>query len=142
MYIELLEQYGAKYIGFKIQTAVTKREICIAEKELNTTFPRELSELLLETNGDNYLLLSLNQIVKYNQDFRDLNPNIIKPSLFQFNEYLFIATNGCGDYYGYKIKDGSIQSTNIIIFEHEEYKSRIVAKNLAELIEYYYKNQI
>lgn len=142
MYIELLKQYGSNNIGFKIQSAVTKSEICAAEKMLNTTFPNELKELLLETNGDNYLLLSLNQIVSNNQDFRNLNPSIIEPELFKFSEYLFFATNGCGDYYGYKINNNAILSTSIFIFEHEEYCSRIVADNIAELIRLYYQDMI
>ena len=142
MYIELLKQVAAKIESSKLQPAATENEVRNAEEMLNILFPNELKELLFETNGDNLFLLSLDQIVKDNLDFRSINPEIIEPELFNFSEFLFFATNGCGDYYGYKIDNNTIPSTSIYIFEHEEYTSKIVAGDLGELIELYYQDKI
>ena len=142
MYIELLKQYAVNIKGSKLQPAAKENEVRNAEEMLNILFPNELKELLFETNGDNFLFLSLNQIVKDNLDLRSINPEIIEPEIFNFSEFLFFATNGCGDYYGYKIDNNTIQSTSIYIFEHEEYTAKIVARDIAELIELYYQDQI
>lgn len=142
MYIELLKQVAAKIESSKLQPAATENEVRNAEEMLNILFPNELKELLFETNGDNLFLLSLDQIVKDNLDFRSINPEIIEPELFNFSEFLFFATNGCGDYYGYKIDNNTIPSTSIYIFEHEEYTSKIVAGDIGELIELYYQDKI
>jgi len=118
MYIELLKQYAANIDSLKIQPAVTGDAIHEAEVGLDILFPNELKELLCETNGDNYFLLPLEFIIKDNLDFRSMNPEIIEPELFDFSEFLFFATNGCGDYYGYKIEYGIIGSTSIFVFDH------------------------
>lgn len=142
MYIDLLKQYAANINSLRINAAVTESEVCEAEKRLNIHFPDELKNLLFETNGDNFLLLSLERIVRENLDLRSINPEIIAPELFNFNEFLFIAENGCGDYYGYKIDNNTIQSNSIFAFNHEEYSSKIVAGNIVELIKLYYQDQI
>lgn len=142
MYIDLLNRYAANIEDSKPQPAATENEVRNAEEMLNILFPNELKELLFETNGDNFLLWSLDQIVKDNLDLRSINPDIIEPELFNFSEFLFIAGNGVGDYYGYRIDNGTIQSTSIYIFEHEEYTAKIVARDVAELIELYYQDQI
>ncbi len=142
MYIELLKQYAANIDSLKIQPAVTGDAIHEAEVGLDILFPNELKELLCETNGDNYFLLPLEFIIKDNLDFRSMNPEIIEPELFDFSEFLFFATNGCGDYYGYKIEYGIIGSTSIFVFDHEEYTARVVAADIAELIKLYYQDQI
>lgn len=142
MYIELLKQYAVHLNSVKFHPSATASEVCEAEKRLNVLFPDELKALLFEVNGDNFLLWSLDQIVKDNMDLRSINPDIIGPELFNFSEFLFIAENGCGGYYGYRIDNGSIQSTSIYIFEHEEYTAKIVARDAAELIKLYYQDQI
>lgn len=142
MYIELLKRYASGIESLKIQPPVTKNDLCKAEKTLNILFPNELKELLLETNGDSFLLLSIKSIIRDNLDFRSMNPEIIEPELFNFSKFLFFATNGCGDYYGYKIENNAITSTSIFVFDHEEYDSRIVAADAAELIRLYYQDQI
>lgn len=142
MYIELLKHYAANIDSLKIQPAAAKNAIHKAEVKLNILFPNELKELLSETNGDNFLLLPLESIIKDNLDFHSMNTEIIGPELFDFSKFLFFATNGCGDYYGYKIDNSKIESTSIFVFEHEEYIARVVAADIAELIKLYYQDQI
>lgn len=138
MYVDLLNKYAQNIDFFKLQQGVTDKEIDDAEKKLNLLFPDELKDFLHETNGDNFLCLSINHIVEYNLE----NRRDIKYADPDLKKFLFIATNGCGDYYGYQIKNGTIQSTSIYIWDHEEAEARIVATNIANLIELYYQNQI
>lgn len=142
MYIDLLKQYTSHLNTVKFHPAATDREIGEAEKRLNILFPNELKNLLFELNGDNFLLWSLDQMIKENLDLRSMNPQIIDPELFDFSNFLFFATNGCGDYYGYKVESGKILSPSIYVFDHEEYVARFVAANVPELIELYYTDQI
>lgn len=142
MYIDLLKQYAAHIDNVKFHPAATEGEIGEAEKRLNILFPNELKDLLFEINGDDFLLWSLDQMIKENLDLRGMNPKIIEPELFDFSKFLFFATNGCGDYYGYKIEYGKIGSTSIFVFDHEEYTARVVAADVAELIKLYYQDQI
>lgn len=142
MYIDLLKQYTSHLDTVKFHPATTDGEIGEAEKRLNILFPNELKNLLFEINGDNFLLWSLDQMIKENLDLRSMNPKIVEPELFDFSNFLFFATNGCGDYYGYKVENGKILSTSIFIFDHEEYVARFVAANVLQLIELYYTDQI
>lgn len=138
MYAKLLKEY-AKNIEFsKLKPAATEDEIQEAEKKLDIMFPKELRVFLEETNGDDYLCLPVSRIVEDNLQLR----RGLDPEFFNANEYLFIAENGCGDYYGYKIEDGEIRSNSIYIWEHEEFEVRMVAVGIAELIKLYYQDQI
>ena len=56
--------------------------------------------------------------------------------------FLFIAGNGCGDYYGYRIEDRTVLPSPIYIWEHETFKAKVVANNLIEMIELYYRDKI
>ena len=86
----------------KLNAPVDKEEVAAAEKSLSVVFPPELKDLLGELNGDNWLLFSVAQIVETNL--------MIREALGQFydklDELLFIAGNGCGDYYAYQICGG------------------------------------
>ena len=142
MYIEILQQYMANFEGLKFQPAVAEDDITEAEMRLNILFPNELKNLLCEINGDNFLLWSLDQMIKENLELRSMNPKIVEPERFDFSNFLFFATNGCGDYYGYKVENGKILSTSIFVFDHEEYVARFVAANVLQLIELYYTDRI
>ena len=138
MYSSLLSQY-AKGIAFcKPQPPATEEQVRDAEGKLNIHFPEELRNFLYEMNGDHFLCFSTDSVVRNNLRLRrDVAP--IYPDL---NGFLFIAENGCGDYYGYRIENGSISSTSIYIWEHEEGKVSMVAANLANLIRRYYRDEI
>ena len=138
MYIELIEKYinDNKYI--KLRPPADLKMIANAENTLNITFPNELKELLLETDGDNFLLLSVKQIIEDNL--------LVREALSEFyeglEELLFIGGNGCGDYYAYSILDGQIKSTEIVRWEHEDNIKIVVAHSLKEMIDRYYNNEI
>ena len=138
MWNSLINKYKDENSFIKVNSPSNNKEIVAAEEELNVIFPQELKELLLELNGDNVLLHSVQQIVE--------NTIMTRRCLGEYYEgltqLLFIGGNGCGDYYSYIITDGIIVSNKIIRWEHEDNSRIFVANGLAELIEKYYTDQI
>ena len=107
------------------------------EQKLGVQFPSELTSLLSEVNGDNVLLFSAEQIISYNLDSRSAFREVYNG----LDDLLFVAGNGCGDYFAYQITDGAIISTDIVRWEHEDNSTVLIAGNLLELIEKYYTDQ-
>lgn len=137
MYLELINQYALDNAHIRPQPPAIESEVCEAEKNLDIKFPQELRELLSELNGDLWLIWSSSQIVEYNQQMREGFREFA-----DLSQFLFFAENGCGDYYGYQIQDGTIQPFPIYIWNHECFESRIVAPNLSEMIRLFYQDQI
>lgn len=137
MYIELICQYAKNNEYVHLQPPATASEISDAEERLKIKFPTELRELLLEMNGDKFLCFSVTEVVRNNLDTRSAFEEFTDLSCF-----LFIAGNGCGDYYGYRIEDRTVLPSPIYIWEHETFKAKVVANNLIEMIELYYRDKI
>ena len=144
MYRELILSLsqGNKFV--KIQPPCPESEIDDAEKVVGYPFPKELRNLLRELNGDKWLLLSAKEIVenaKLNREIQEENSD--EKFAKELDKFIFFATNGCGDYYCYHAdSDGVIDETAIYIWEHEEYRWRQIATNMADLITQYYKDEI
>lgn len=153
MYRELLLNVSQGNEWVRIQPPCPEPDIDFAEKVVGYPFPNELRELLRELNGDQWLLLSAQEIVKnvelnrecylpfFEQNFSQ------KEYLDRVDRFIFFATNGCGDYYGYRVGIHGIPEENAIyIWEHEEIGQacnwRMVAENMAEFITRYYQNEI
>lgn len=138
MWKEQIEMHKDNNPYMKINPPASARAIKAAEKKLEIVFPRDLKELLLELDGDNNLMHSVQQIVE--------NTIMTRKALSEHYEglslLLFIGGNGCGDYYSYIITNGCIASNDIIRWEHEDNSRIIVANGLSELIEKYYTDQI
>lgn len=146
MYIELLEKLTEKIKYAKLQTPCSDEDIIKTEEHIGHKFPLELKILYLETNGDNFLLLSLEHIkgnVSLNREYlRDLFETEEEYSE-KIDNFIFFATNGCGDYYCYKVlENGEIDCSGLYIWEHETFEARIVAENLTDLIIKYYNDEI
>ena len=65
----------------------------------------------------------------------------------RIERFIFFATNGCGDYYCYRVsEDGTVNENAIYIWEHEyigdECCWKKVADSLAECITRYYHDEI
>ena len=138
MYLELLSRYCAENPYVKPQPPADEEQIQSAEKQLKVTFPEELRQLLLEMNGDRYLCFSAEEIVERNLGAREG----LGECYDGLDQLLFIAGNGCGDYYGYRIADGVVCADAIIFWEHETNESRAAAGNLVEMMELYYTDRI
>ncbi|MBR3966071.1 MAG: SMI1/KNR4 family protein [Clostridia bacterium] len=63
MYRELIEKLIVGHNWAKLQEPCSEREIKEAEDYIGFEFPEELKDLLRETNGDHWFLLSAEEIV-------------------------------------------------------------------------------
>lgn len=153
MYKELIQEQSKETEWVSIQPPCSEDEISEAEKVVGYSFPEDLKKLLRELNGDNWLLLSAKQIIEN----VERNRKFFYP-LFQddfgieaykdrIDRFIFFATNGCGDYYCYRIlEDGTPEENAIYLWDHEcigdECCWRKVADNLEECIVRYYNSEI
>lgn len=153
MYRELLTSLTRENQWVTIQPPCPESEIEHAEKVVGYPFPAELKALLRELNGDEWLLLSAKRIIQnvelnrkqwlpfFESDFSK------EAYMDRVDRFIFFATNGCGDYYGYRIgQDGIPEESGIYIWEHEEIGEECcwkkVASSIAELITRYYSDEI
>lgn len=137
MYTELVNQYAGHIQFAQPQPTAGSQEIEKAERSLGVAFPEELKNLLLEMDGDEFLLWSLGYLVSENLRIHD-GPYASEKA----EQYLFFATNGCGDHYGYPVVNGNVRTDEIVMFEHELGKAKTVAADIGELIRLYYTDQI
>lgn len=100
--------------------------------------PAELADFLKETNGDGGFILSAQQIVTVNEELRQANRDTCMP----LNCLLFVAENGCGDYYGYPVINGQIKQDRLFFWYHETDDRNWVAGSLKELLTKYYRGEI
>ena len=144
MYKELILELSRENKFVKIQPPCPEEEIAEAEKEVGYTFPKELRDLLRETNGDKWLILSAREIIeqaKLNKELQEIYSD--EEFAKELDKFIFFATNGCGDYYCYRVgSDGVPDETTIYIWEHEEYIWKKVASNMTEFITRYYNSEI
>ena len=64
MYREILENYAKENKWVKIQPPAQMQDIKKAEEYVGHPFPDELVKLLLELNGDKWLILSTEEIIE------------------------------------------------------------------------------
>lgn len=138
MYKELFETASKTNPYVKIAAPAKPKSIKRAEAKLKCRFPDDLIAYLLEMDGDGDLYFSAERIAIENLSIRT-NLAECYPDL---DQYLFIAGNGCGDYYGYRLCAGHVQSNEIILWDHEDNFARTVADNLALLIKLMYIDQV
>lgn len=146
MYRELLNELIQNHDWAKLQEPCPEKEIKKAEKYVGYPFPEELKALLRETNGDRWLLLSAKEIMENVERNRSILGECFDDAE-EFSErvgrYIFFATNGCGDYYCYRIlPDGKADTTAIYMWEHETFDCLIVAKDIRDLICKYYNDEV
>ncbi len=116
-------------------------------------FPEELKALLREMNGDRWCLMSAEEIVENVRANRETLLPFFEEEfgteeyLDRVDRFIFFATNGCGDHYGYRVgPNGTVEGTTVYIWEHEEIGEKCcwkeVAANLCEFITKYYNDEI
>lgn len=145
MYRELIGKLIEGHNWAKLQKPCSEKEIRKAEEFVGFAFPEELKALLRETNGDHWFLLSAESIINHVKTNREIFPEYLEPDEFEekVNRFVPFATNGCGDYYGYRIlENGETDASVICIWEHECFEFREVAKDIVDLITKYYNNEI
>mgnify|MGYP003301926254 FL=1 len=145
MYRDLIGKLIEGHSWAKLQEPCSENEIIKAEEYVGFTFPEELKTLLLETNGDHWFLLSADDIINHVKTNREIFPEYLEPDEFEekVNRFVYFATNGCGDYYCYRVlENGETDISAIYIWEHELFEIREVAKDISELITRYYNNEV
>ncbi|CAI9396625.1 SMI1/KNR4 family protein [Niallia sp. Sow4_A1] len=131
---------------YHFKDPVTKIELAQIQKELNVELPEELTAIFNETNGvfDNRncpLVWSASQIMKDNlfyrnfEDYRDI--------YMPFDNLLFFSDAGNGDLFCYAIlKNGTIEKTDIYVWNHEDDSRTWVAASLKHFIEGWITSEI
>ncbi|MGY4796425.1 SMI1/KNR4 family protein [Lysinibacillus fusiformis] len=122
---------------YSFKPPASNAEIIRISEELNVKLPNKLFDLYNETNGvfDSFgcpLIWSTSQIVKDNLFFRNFSD--YKDIYMPFDHLLFFSDNGWGDLYGYKILNGSIQTEDIYVWNHEDDSRTWVASSLEVFI--------
>lgn len=146
MYRKLIKETIKNHDWAKLQEPCSETEIEDAERYVGYPFPEELKDLLRETNGDRWLLLSADRMIEIVR----LNREILSEAFDDADEFaekvdrhIFFATNGCGDYYCYRVlTDGEVDASAIYIWEHETFEHHIVAKDIPDLICKYYNDEV
>ena len=145
MYREFLSEFIKNVDWAKLQDPCSEQELEKAEKVVGYPFPDELKALLRETNGDRWFLLSAKEIIENVERNRTILSECFEPDEFveKVDLHIFFATNGCGDYYCYKVsQNGEVDTSAIYIWDHEDFETRYAAKNIKDAIIKYYSNEI
>lgn len=122
---------------YSFKPPATTIEVNQIKKELNVELPKKLFELFGETNGvfdsfDCPLIWSTSQIVTDNLFFRNFDD--YKDIYMPFEHLLFFSDAGNGDLFGYRILNGSIQTDDIYVWNHEDDSRMWVAPSLEVFI--------
>ncbi len=145
MYRELLTPYFKENLYASLQEPCPEAQIRKAEQAVGLPFPKELKDLLCETNGDHWLLLSADEIAEnacLNRKCFEEAEEDEKALWEPLNHLLLFAANGCGDYYGYLFSDDGSAKPGIYMWEHEDFQYKKVAKDIVDLIKKYYNNEV
>ena len=145
MYREILDCYIKDHAWAKLQMPCCEEEILETENYVGYSFPDELKNLLRETDGDHWFLLSAKEIRENVKLNREIFPEYLSSDEFEekVNRFIFFGTNGCGDYYCYRVlPDGRTDDSAVYIWEHELFEVRRVADNISDLIKKYYSEEI
>lgn len=111
----------------KVNNPAEITEVTEAESVLGINFPDDYRQCLMEINGNDDCLYSIRSMVEL---------NILMKELYPEDNYLRVGGNGCGDDIFYRIKDGSVNSSELYMWWHEDDMSENepFASNLMEAI--------
>lgn len=133
----LIEQATRENQFVKCQPAASDTDIQAVENALNIKLPQDLKSLLYELNGDQWFVFSTSQIIEVNITVRKA-----MTSAMPLDCLLFVAGNGCGDYYGYPITADGIKDWEIFMWDHESDNRNYKAQGLEDAVRKYYNDEI
>lgn len=153
MYKELISDLARENASVKIQPPCSEAALAHAEAAVGHPFPSALRALLREMNGDRWLLFSAEEIAEtaasLRENFLPFFEEEHSAAAYQerVGSFLFFASNGCGDYYGYRLAPDGVFAPDVLYrWEHEDIGEdccwRPVANSLPELIARYYSDEI
>ncbi len=150
-WLETLNKYFALLgsdTSLEFYPPVSEKDIALAERELQDSFPQDLKDLLSETNGVGvhlhlekppddvligYLIWPLERIIADNINFRTNNQiNII---YMPFESLLFFSEAGNGDLFGFAILNRHDSVDRIYRWDHEDDSRLCIAHSLNEFIQ-------
>lgn len=138
MYRELIERYAGDFKYAVPEEPATENMLRALAEYMGHPVPRELRDMLLEMDGDHYLLLSvvrMRQRVEMNREFFSDWPGI--------EDHIFFAGNGLGDYYCYNVNaDGTVDEDVIYLWRHEDNATVPAASTIRELIVRFYSGEL
>ncbi|EFM10102.1 Cell wall assembly/cell proliferation coordinating protein, KNR4-like protein [Paenibacillus curdlanolyticus YK9] len=125
--------------------AATEAELEEVSDRFNLVLPKELKDLLEETNGvsDEYgchLVWPTSRIIEENLEARSSED--YKDEYMPFDSLLFVADAGNGDLFGYSVLNGAITKDDIYTWNHEDDSRTWVAPSLKQFIEGWIKGEI
>lgn len=116
----------------------TETEILSIRKELYIDVPNKLARIYNETNGvfGNYgipFIWPTEQLVRENLFFWSIHEH--QDSMKPLDTFLFFSDAGNGDLFGYLIENGTIQSEDIYVWNHEDDSRRVIAPSIEVFLE-------
>ncbi|MGG3641152.1 SMI1/KNR4 family protein [Bacillus gobiensis] len=122
---------------YHFKDPATRAEVDQIKEELHVQLPNKLLEIFNETNGvfDEYgcpLIWSTAQIIEDNLFFRNFEE--YKDIYMPFDHLLFFADAGNGDLFAYIILNGSVQTDDIYVWNHEDDSRTWISPSLEDFI--------
>lgn len=153
MFKELITELTRDHPWVSIQPPCGEAALLQAQEVVGFPFPPELNALLRELDGDQWCILSAKEIVENVQRNREIFLPMFLESFSReayeqrVNRFIFFASNGCGDYYGYRVsQDQIVDDSTIYIWEHEDLGEsccwKPVASGMVDFLTKYYHSEI
>lgn len=153
MYKELIQNLSQNITWVDIQPPCPEAEIEQAEQVVGCAFPAELKALLRELNGDRWCILSAREIIENVERNREIFLPMFLDNFSQeayidrVDRFLFFASNGCGDYYCYRIRpEGIADDSTIYFWSHEDLGEdccwKEAASGMTEFLTRFYQDEI
>lgn len=116
----------------------TEDQLRALEENFQIQLPEDLRSYLLESNGDDTLIMSAQRIVDVNSQLKEECADTHMPLDCLF----FVAENGCGGYYAYPVIRGEIKKDRIYFWWQETDDRTMVADSLKDFLVKYYNGEI
>ena len=127
----------------KFNQPASTNQIKEIEEKFCLELPSEFIDFLKETDGAEVKdagFLSSRLIIELNVDCR--TDEIYMETFMPLDCLLFIGGSGNGDYFGYSIVNGDIQTNSIYVWEHENDSRTWIAPSLEQLFIWWSEGKI
>lgn len=139
------EKLAALSDKIKFAPPATEASVAECERTLGLDLPRQLREILLESDGIRGehglgLVWPVTRILEDNRSFRT-DPDF--PRLYMpFDPLLFFGDAGNGDQFAHAINDGRVRRSDVFAWDHETDSRTWVAPSLERYLEWWLSGRI
>lgn len=142
MWLELISQLSQ---DLQFHLPAPLNEIASVESELEVSLPKELKNLLQESNGveGSYglgLIWSTERIKRDNLSFR--HSSDFKDLYMPFDHLLFFADAGNGDQFAFAVLNNKIRNPDVFVWNHENDSREWVAPSLEKYLEWWLNGKL